>query len=402
MIQLHPDNEQYLINYAQTLYDASLYDEAMKATFQFEHMNKSKPNGSLSPNKSQTLKLQAAIKYGQEDYSAAKSLIDQIPNDDPDKEVNLACLLFKEGQYDKAISKLIKCFNAEGYKSDLSYNISLCFYKMKQYSSSMKYIGDIIEKGIREHPELSVGMTTEGIEVRSVGNTITLHETCLVEAFNLKAAIEYQLKNYESAQEAMTDMPPRTEEELDAVTLHNQALISMETDPTEGFEKLQFLIQQNPFPPETFANLLLLYCKYEYYDLAADVMAENTSFTFKYLTPYLYEFLDALITQQTSPEDAYKKFDEMSVKHTDSLRKLTKLIQDAKQSQNEEQMNKYTNQYDQQLELFIPILMAQAKIFWDFENYEKVEKVFRKSVEFCNDNDIWKLNVAHTLFMQVN
>jgi len=43
--------------------------------------------------------------------------------------------------------------------------------------------------------ELSVGMTTEGIDVRSVGNTLTLHETALIEAFNLKAAIEYQLKN---------------------------------------------------------------------------------------------------------------------------------------------------------------------------------------------------------------
>lgn len=38
-------------------------------------------------------------------------------------------------------------------------------------------------------------MTTEGIDVRSVGNTLILHETALIEAFNLKAAIEYQLKN---------------------------------------------------------------------------------------------------------------------------------------------------------------------------------------------------------------
>ena len=38
-------------------------------------------------------------------------------------------------------------------------------------------------------------MTTEGIDVRSVGNSMTLHETALVEAFNLKAAMEYQLKN---------------------------------------------------------------------------------------------------------------------------------------------------------------------------------------------------------------
>jgi hypothetical protein len=41
-------------------------------------------------------------------------------------------------------------------------------------------------------------MQTEGIEVRSVGNTLTLHETALTEAFNLKAAIEYQLKNSKS------------------------------------------------------------------------------------------------------------------------------------------------------------------------------------------------------------
>lgn len=40
-------------------------------------------------------------------------------------------------------------------------------------------------------------MQTEGIEVRSVGNTLTLHETALTEAFNLKAAVEYQLKNCE-------------------------------------------------------------------------------------------------------------------------------------------------------------------------------------------------------------
>lgn len=38
-------------------------------------------------------------------------------------------------------------------------------------------------------------MATEGIEVRSVGNTLTLHSTALIEAFNLKAAIEYHLGN---------------------------------------------------------------------------------------------------------------------------------------------------------------------------------------------------------------
>ena len=58
-----------------------------------------------------------------------------------------------------------------------------------------KYISDIIDRGIRDHPELSIGTMTEGIEMRSVGNTLTLHDTALIEAFNLKAAIEYQEKN---------------------------------------------------------------------------------------------------------------------------------------------------------------------------------------------------------------
>jgi tetratricopeptide repeat protein 30 len=45
--------------------------------------------------------------------------------------------------------------------------------------------------------------------------------------------------------------------------------------------------------------------------------------------------------------------------------------------------------------------MSQAKLYWDKENYPQVEKIFRKSVEFCSDRDEWKLNVAHVLFMQV-
>ena len=80
---------------------------------------------------------------------------------------------------------------------------------LKDFAPALKHIADIIERGIREHPELSVGMQTEGIEVRSVGNTLTLHETALIEAFNLKAAIEYVLKNMDDAKEALTDMPPR-------------------------------------------------------------------------------------------------------------------------------------------------------------------------------------------------
>lgn len=48
------------------------------------------------------------------------------------------------------------------------------------------------------HLELSVGMTSEGVDFHSVGNTLELQQTALIEALNLKAAIEYQLKNSEA------------------------------------------------------------------------------------------------------------------------------------------------------------------------------------------------------------
>ena len=37
-------------------------------------------------------------------------------------------------------------------RQDISYNIAVCYYKLRQYDNSLKHIADIIEKGIKEHP----------------------------------------------------------------------------------------------------------------------------------------------------------------------------------------------------------------------------------------------------------
>ncbi|XP_034000141.1 tetratricopeptide repeat protein 30A isoform X1 [Trematomus bernacchii] len=390
LTQLHPEVEEYKVYYAQSLYKAGAYPEATKASFVLDN-----PSSHIK-----MVKLQACIKYCEEDYSAAKSLLEQLPQEDPDYVYNTGCLLYQDGKYEEACKKFTSALQVLGYVPALSYNIALCFYSVKNYAQALKYIGEIIERGIREHPELSVGMTTEGIDVHSVGNTLVLHHTALIEAFNLKAAIEYQLKNSKGSQEALTDMPPRSEEELDPVTLHNQALLNMDTKPSEGFEKLAFLLQQPSFPPVTFGNLLLLYCKHEYFDLAADVLAENAHLTYKFLTPYMYEFLDALLTCQTAPEEAFRKFDEMNGKLTEQLRKLAKQVQEARLTRDDEAQKKCLQDYDLMQEKYIVVLMAQSKIYWNRENFQMVEKIFRKSVEVCNEDDTWKLNVAHVLFMQ--
>jgi len=90
----------------------------------------------------------------------------------------------------------------------------------------------------------------------------------------------------DGAREALMDLPPRSEPELDPVTLHNLAL----TDPAgagAGLRRLAFLIELGPptCPPETFANILLMCCKHEMYDSAADILAEHAHLTYKYLSP---------------------------------------------------------------------------------------------------------------------
>ncbi|CAN0239180.1 unnamed protein product [Scytosiphon promiscuus] len=335
-------NGKHFVYFAQSLYKAGMYPEAMRAAVRVD-----------SPQYHQRMvALQAAIKYEQDELAASKSLVDQCLSDDPETVISYAAISFKEQDYDEARQRYADALHTLGYQADLAYNIALCYYKDKQYAPALKHVGelnissakncclvfdgyrsgdtvsvssvikwviplayflprsvsdDIIERGVREHPELSVGSNTDGIDVRSVGNSQVLQETCLVEAFNLRAAIEHTRKNDEMAAEAISDMPPRKEQELDPVTLHNQALLHMEDDPTAGFRKLNFLLSNPPFPPETFGNLLLLHCKYGYHELAADILAENSHLTYKFLSEELYEYLDAAIMVQTSPEEAYRK-----------------------------------------------------------------------------------------------
>jgi len=385
-----PEVEEYKVYWAQAMFKSGQYAEAIKASHQITD-----PQYSL-----RMLHLRASAEYEQDDLVATKKLVDRCVQGDPDTIVAHGCIAYKEAKYELAIEKFSEATASLGYQADLAYNIALCHYKLKQYGPALKFIAEIIERGVRDHPELSVGSNADGIEVRSVGNSQTLKETALIEAFNLKAAIEYQLQNVVQAREALADMPPRSEDELDPVTLHNTALMKMESDPNGGFKKLNYLLQRPPFPAETFGNLLLLYVKYQYYDLAADVLAENKKLHDTHLGKELYDFLEAVILTQSSPTEAYEKFDALGSIHIDALRRLTKEIQDARINRDNEAIKDALKKFDAALERYIPVLMAQAKIYWDLKDYTQVEKKFRESAEFCSEHDVWKLNIAHVFFMQ--
>jgi tetratricopeptide repeat protein 30 len=399
LVGLCPDVDEYKIYYAQSLFKAGMYPEATRAAVRIEG----------EQHTQRLTMLQSVIKYEQDELHATKSLLDQCHQDDPDVLINYAAVAFKEGNFENAREQYMKAITEMGYQADLAYNVALCFYREKQFGPALRYIAEIIEKGVRSHPELSVGSNTDGIEVRSVGNSAVLRETCLVEAFNLKAAIEYEMMSSEpakvgsdaiAAKEALTDMPPRSENELDPVTLHNHALIHADDKPTEAFKKLSFLLANPPYPPETFGNLLLLHCKFQNYDIAAGLLVENSHLVYKYLSQELYDYLDACIMVPTSAEEAYRKFDELALRHIGELRRLTKSIQDSRLARDSDAIKVALKQFDDELERYIPVLMAQARIYWDRENYPMVEKLFLQSSEFCSEHEVWKLNVAHVFFMQ--
>lgn len=59
------------------------------------------------------------------------------------------------------------------------------------------------------------------------------------------------------------------------------------------------------------------------------------------------------------------------------------------------------HEYEDELERYIPVLMAQAQMFWDQGKYSNVLAVLNQSKEFVSENEVWKLNLAHTFFMLV-
>jgi len=65
-------------------------------------------------------------------------------------------------------------------------------------------------------------------------------------------------------------------------------------------KKLNFLMHNSLFPPETFQNLLVLYCKYQFFDLAHELMVENPRYCEQLLDKDDFSFLKTLITMQVS------------------------------------------------------------------------------------------------------
>ena len=390
LIRICPDIEEYRIYQAQSLLKARAYPEAERVSTK------------INSNKfsQRVFMLQVNIKYEHEDLGACKTILEKCLKDDPETTIASAAVEFKNGNFEDALKMFLVVSDTLGYHSDLAYDIALCYFKMEDYENALMLVEEIIKQGKCNHPDLFLNSNHYSDESKIGLNSVSLQESYIIEAYNLKAAIAFKQKEIEKAKAALNSIPARCENKIDPVTLHNQALIHMDSDPTSGLKKLNFLLSNPPFPSETFGNLLLLYCKFEYYDFAADILAQNSHLTMTFLSKELYDYLDAHIMISTSPEESYKKLESLATKHIEKMCKLSKEMSLASASKNKAHIKSSMKSFVEQVEEYIPVLMTQAKMHWERENYDMVECLFRQSAEFCSDHEKWKLNIAHVFFMQ--
>jgi len=391
LVRLYPLIGEYRVYHCQSLLKAGDVEEARRVEAQIDSNQRTQHE----------LMLEVSIKFEDGDLNGCKTVLSQCVEEDPETILAHATLCAKEAKYDEALELYSEAFNIQGFEAEIAYNIALCNYMMGDYEDALEVIQEIIDRGIESNPEFTPSSSQDHDEKIDVNNSMNLQESFLIESYNLKAAVEYDMGNITKARKTLKEMPQRIEEELDPVTLHNQGLINIDLDITGGFEKLKFLLGNPPFPPETFGNLLLLYCKHGYHDLSADILAENSHLTYEFLSEDLYEYLDASIMASVSPDEASIKCDTLTRKYANELRKLSKEMESINEKSRDDSFAKLSKvSFDKMMSFYTPLLMTQAYIHWEREEYMMVEQLFRKHSDLCVDVDVWKLNVAHTFFVQ--
>jgi len=106
---------------------------------------------------------------------------------------------------------------------------------------------------------------------------------------------------------------------------------------------------------------------------------------------------------RTSKEAAYESLEKLARIYREYIAKQLKLIKDYNKSAPDKNMfSKILKNYESSIQKYLPVVTAQAKIYWDLGNYEMVEQLL-KSPDlqdlFC-ESPTWKINLGHACFIQ--
>jgi tetratricopeptide repeat protein 30 len=347
--------------------------------------------------------LQAHAEMDQGMLAASSMTLSNCSEEDHETIFALATLDFREGRYVKAMETYTIAKQVVG--SDqlmLTYYIALCHYQLSGYDASLELIEEIIDD-------------SKGNDEDQCNN-----ESFLVEALNLKGAILFMTKNADAAKNAMTQFT----ENLDAVTIHNDAIINIAEDPSIGIQKLEFLLSKQPFPPETLSNLLTLYTSHGQDHLAAVLFETNKCLAQELLPPDLYIYFDAVMMSLSCPDDAILLLEAQIANHAPNARAARRGISEAAivasvrpattsrptasarpstaaERKGNRALAVATKKFDAVLDdRLMPMLCLQAKLYWDKREYSRAEQALKNHADFCSDHDAWLINMGHVLFSQ--
>ncbi|KAL7463985.1 hypothetical protein ACHAXS_004334 [Conticribra weissflogii] len=379
LMALCPESEEYRTYYAQSSVKAGSWLDTTRVT---------------SSVQSQRMRLlQAQAELGQDNLQSCRSTLSQCLEDDPETIIAMVTVDFKEGHFAKAAEKYKIARQVMGNNPPLSYYIALCHYRMGENDKALEMVDSII---------LLVG--TKRNEPRDV-NGYERSNYFAVEALNLKAAICYDMKMYDSAKDIMRELCDlQNNENLDNITIHNDVLVNIDDDPALGIERLKLLLAEDSFPPEVLGNLITLYLSHGKDDLANETLEANKQLAREIISPELLSYLEAAIMTSSYPNEAIPMLEKIASEYTPKLKEQMKKITDAVTASRNEQESSLilsaTKEYDALLDNYMPILMLQARIFWDKKEYAVAEQILENSVELCKYHEKWRLNMGHVMFAQ--
>ena len=392
-----PHVEEYKLYYAQSLALCGSLSDAERV---------SSDNETLTVHREQNCLVAAYAQLESGNLRACGETLRSLDEDDPIAVLFAATLAFREGNFSKALQTFKVASKLLGSADSLSYCIALCHYRLKQYDAALK----IVEKLTEEQHDESKDNDDDGSRY-------------VVEALNLKAAICHQARRFDEARAAMEHVCLiKNGEDLDAVTIHNDAVINIEQDPRVGIEKLEYLLSNQPFPPETLGNLLTFYLSHDQQNEAAEMFTRNKQLANDVLTSDAYQYFDASLLAVHSPAEAAAALDSLLAGITPKLRQGQKAKDIAKahssrpatsatlrrpatarpttaaeRSANSSLANA-SREYDSVLDSFVPALMLRAMIEWKKKDFYRASQILKGSESVCRNNNSWYLNSGHVIF----
>ena len=391
-----PSSEQYQLYYVQSLVNAESYIDASRAA----------ASSTISPSSpffQQMKLLQAQAEMEQGLLSEAVAILTQCNDEDIDTVLSLAAIHFRNKDYISALEQYNVAQTIDD-RSIIAYYIALCRYHLEEYDVALRAVTDIID-------------TAAGDEYEG--------DSCLY--FNLKAAILHAMKDVKAAKATMKEFMDMADEEdlLDAVTIHNDAIVKFGTDPATAIQKLQCIMavhgpQQELCPSETLGNILIMALNQGHEDLASETFEAYKHVAEELLSHETYSYVQAAVTSMTSPNATLEssvaehakrlklQMKRLRPNNTASIRPGSSRPMSSRSSRpstasyrlTHRDLAHATKEFEVSVKQFVPLLMLQAKALWDQGEYAKTEAFLQQHSEILGDNNIFCENMAHTLFLQ--